>query len=703
MTAPGDRVYEFGQCRLETADRLLLRDGKPVPLTPKAFETLLALVRRSGHVVKKDDLMSQVWPDSVVEEANLARNVWTLRKALGDMDGEPKYIETIPKLGYRFVAPVTERSLEQAAQPAPPPAAPSRARRPLYPLAVTVLACVTAGLIWVVLVQSRRQALSSTSVSDAPTLLTDGRHDDVGASWNGNGLVYFSRAVSSRRVETWTMREDGSDQRRANTEIKSLLAGRWSPDGKKVLFTKDDGSRTAYLADADGGHEIALPFVPGNLDWARDGSQFVYQARIADGNSHLFLYSLATGLSADLTSGPVSDADPSFSNDGTRIAFTSWRDGNAEIYVMQADGSNVRRLTTHPAFDNYSVFSPDDTQIAFQSNRESEHVEIYLQNLNDTTPPRRLTRSNSPTGIVPGCWSTDGTRLLVYTTQNGGGQIGLIRVDPYPPKLLLGDEHADLSFPRASTDGRRLLYEARLADRRLELRLTDLELKRTKVLFRTEPDYPQTLHLAPAWSPDNASIAFSARANGNSEIFIVNADGTGLRNVTENPLLDANPAFSSDGREIVFARDIYGQAQLYRMDISGKRQRRVTGASGYEMNPALSPDGVHLAFSGDRRSQGLDIYLLSLEEPGDERVIAARSFHDELPSFSPDGRRLVFVANSDGNPEIYAINVDGSGLVRLTHTPEEETAPQFSNDGRRILFSSNRTGKFAIYEIALPN
>ena len=112
MSKPPHHIYEFGQFRLETAERLLVRGGKPVSLTPKAFETLLALVQRSGRLVEKDDLLKQVWPDVIVEEANLARNVWALRKALGDGNGEPRYIETIPKVGYRFVATVIELPVE---------------------------------------------------------------------------------------------------------------------------------------------------------------------------------------------------------------------------------------------------------------------------------------------------------------------------------------------------------------------------------------------------------------------------------------------------------------------------------------------------------------------------------------------------------------------------------------------------------------
>ena len=88
MSKAANRIYEFGEFRLETAERLLLRRGTPIPLTPKAFDTLLVLVRNSGRLVEKDDLIKQIWPDAIVEEANLARNVWTLRKALGNGSGE---------------------------------------------------------------------------------------------------------------------------------------------------------------------------------------------------------------------------------------------------------------------------------------------------------------------------------------------------------------------------------------------------------------------------------------------------------------------------------------------------------------------------------------------------------------------------------------------------------------------------------------
>src|SRR5215813_5967103 len=112
MSTRPRRLSEFGPFRLDTAEQLLLRDGKPVPLTPKAFEMLVALVERGGHLVEKEELMKLVWADAFVEESNLTNNVSALRKLLGQGKGGQHYIETVPKRGYRFTAAVRELTPE---------------------------------------------------------------------------------------------------------------------------------------------------------------------------------------------------------------------------------------------------------------------------------------------------------------------------------------------------------------------------------------------------------------------------------------------------------------------------------------------------------------------------------------------------------------------------------------------------------------
>ena len=100
------RFYEFGPFRIDPDHRLLLRENQPVPLQPKAFDTLLVLIQNSENVVLKDDLMKTVWPETFVEESNLAQNIFVLRKALGDTVGENRYIVTVPGRGYRFAEKV---------------------------------------------------------------------------------------------------------------------------------------------------------------------------------------------------------------------------------------------------------------------------------------------------------------------------------------------------------------------------------------------------------------------------------------------------------------------------------------------------------------------------------------------------------------------------------------------------------------------
>lgn len=113
MTSSEKRFYEFGPFRLDIEERLLLRDGSPVPLTPKAFDTLLVLIENSGRVMEKEEMMRHVWPDTFVEEANLAVNISLLRKSLGQRTDGGHYIETLPRRGYRFASRVREITEEQ--------------------------------------------------------------------------------------------------------------------------------------------------------------------------------------------------------------------------------------------------------------------------------------------------------------------------------------------------------------------------------------------------------------------------------------------------------------------------------------------------------------------------------------------------------------------------------------------------------------
>src|SRR5688572_30371262 len=114
---------QFGTVTLIPDERLVLKDGHAVPLTPKAFDLLVVLAANPGRLLTKEQLMQAVWPDTTVEEANLAYHVFAIRKALGETSDSDRFIETVPKSGYRFVAPVVRHEAEDRASSTPRPPA----------------------------------------------------------------------------------------------------------------------------------------------------------------------------------------------------------------------------------------------------------------------------------------------------------------------------------------------------------------------------------------------------------------------------------------------------------------------------------------------------------------------------------------------------------------------------------------------------
>jgi DNA-binding winged helix-turn-helix (wHTH) protein len=171
MGQQDNRSYQFGRFHLNRAERVLLRDGELVSLTPKVFDILLTLVENSGHVVSKEDLMKRVWPDTFVEEGNLTQNISLLRKALGETPGGVQFIETVPRRGYRFVAETSEPSnhvpnvaTEMPAVEIPAAAvvaaSPASRRTPAFVLAAAV---VIAGIIGVMYFTSKAGSTSPIS------------------------------------------------------------------------------------------------------------------------------------------------------------------------------------------------------------------------------------------------------------------------------------------------------------------------------------------------------------------------------------------------------------------------------------------------------------------------------------------------------------------------------------------------------------
>lgn len=203
-----------------------------------------------------------------------------------------------------------------------------------------------------------------------------------------------------------------------------------------------------------------------------------------------------------------------------------------------------------------------------------------------------------------------------------------------------------------------------------------------------------------SWSPDGSRIAFDYCLEGNCEIYLANADGSELTNLTANPAFDAGPMWLPDGNRIVFAsdRDHAGgmDSMLYVMNADGSAVARLTEASfsdtGCCSALTLSPDGTRLAADAERDGN-FDIYVMNADG-SDYTRLTNNPYGDVDPVWSPDGTRIAFVSWSIVGPEtsdIYAINADGSNLTRLTDRPEDDHGPVWSPDGERIAFFTYET------------
>jgi Tol biopolymer transport system component len=214
----------------------------------------------------------------------------------------------------------------------------------------------------------------------------------------------------------------------------------------------------------------------------------------------------------------------------------------------------------------------------------------------------------------------------------------------------------------------------------------------------------------PAWSPDGKRIAFSANPkneNRGARIVIMNADGSNLTPVTN--FSSGMPHWSADGKRLVFESDRDAPTpnvpEIYIVGADGSNPVRLTNAPTFhDAMPRWSPDGQRIGFWSNRDGNPEIYVTLALTvgvnaDGGNVVRLTNNPASDDRPIWSPDGKRIAFVSDRDGNCEIYVMNADGSNQTRLTNNPARDVYPVWSPDGTRIMFVSNRDGAFDIYSL----
>jgi dipeptidyl aminopeptidase/acylaminoacyl peptidase len=267
---------------------------------------------------------------------------------------------------------------------------------------------------------------------------------------------------------------------------------------------------------------------------------------------------------------PGEPAAQTVSSNG-KIVYVGSDGVNNDIFTINADGSEVSQLTTDGRSNDNPEWSPDGTKIAFDSWVDANTSNIYVMNANGTGRQHLTTTSPSQGGDFQATWAPDGGWLAFVSTRDGNSELYRMNANGSAQTRLTVEPAADKQ-PSISPEGRIAFASDRAnADyEAFDLYVLDPEIGRepTRLTFDGDPDENFFRHdsLNPVWSPDGTRIAFDSTRSGNREVWVINADGSGLTNVSDDPAQDYEPAWSPDGSQITFTSSRAGDLDIWAVD-----------------------------------------------------------------------------------------------------------------------------------------
>jgi Tol biopolymer transport system component/DNA-binding winged helix-turn-helix (wHTH) protein len=636
MSLTFKHIYRFDSFVLDVDERVLLRDGRMVPLTPKVFETLLLLVRNQGSIVTKQKILDTLWPDVFVEESNITFNITMLRKALGDTKRSSVHIETVPRRGYRFKTEVREVHEEENGP-------------------ATVRVAALSG--------------NRTSESKVDTLIQPRRPLE---------LQERSSVPQMRDAHvTWQPSSLPMDRRRIPLPLLFLLAA--------ILLL---AAALAWKLSARSGKEkprvaAQMPLIPAGLKFEQittygnvisaaispDGKQVAYVEE-NNGEQSLWIKQVATSINVQIAPPVYSVYNKiAFSHDGNYIYFVQHaQNESSDLYRIPILGGPPAKLVRN--VEEFSL-SPDDQSVVFKRrNRIERQDTLYLGDLN-SGQERQLLVHKAPDWLWTFSWSPDGQVIICATGETDSARqtmgISVVDVQTGAEKLLvkpnwyfirqfewlpdgkgvlicakekLWPEIWVMSYPGAElhklTDDLNYYLSISLTAQADKMIAVQSKLA-SQVWISPSLDVSKARNIAGgrgklAWMPDGR-IVYDYASRSGSDLWIAKSDGTDPKQLIFNSGFNDWPAVSSDGRSIVFQSDRTGAQHLWRMNPDGSNQVQLT--NGYaERNASISPDGKWVFYNS---STDNSLWKIGLD--GGQPVKLTDDYA-AYPSVSPDGKLL---------------------------------------------------------------
>jgi len=632
----GEHVIDIGALRIVT------RPDHP-RLTSKAAAVLIELVRHAGDTVMRDQLLDRVWADRVTTPDVLTQAIKELRRAFNDDAKPSRYIETIPKVGYRLLAPVSVLDADQqlGAQggviavagndpelfdaPALPARAATGSGRPHW-LWALVAAVLVAAVVAVTLASrgaAPRAAGSGWIASDVRALTSDpGSERRPAVSPDGTRVAYgqLDPSGGDKSVDRIMLRAIGESQSVRLTTRSSTFeeVPVWSPDGSQIAFERLDKEKcTMYIVSSLGGAEREVGgcqnYMVHYFDWYPDGKALISAQNLGGvyDNMVLMRWDLATGTRQPLDYERTPDAqdlEAHFSPDGKYIAFRRGLAPYSDLCIMPAAGGAVRQLTQLHSRIRGLAWTQDSRGLIFSSNHNGQ--------------------------------------FTLYTVAVDGGSVQPLGIGPAEyPSSARGADSVAYEIPRTT---HQLAWVALGADKAVPELLTK----------STGSDS------SPAFSSDGTRLAFVSDRSGAQQVWLYDFGTREVTALTEfHAALLINPTWSADGKRLLVTARGKDNPGLVEIDLASRRQRAISkpGEEVLSGTYGADPDSYLLVLGGSTRQN----QLVLLEHFGskDERqtALAAGIEHMELDAST---RRLYYTKNAQST--LFARDLAGGAETLVT-------------------------------------
>ncbi len=686
MNRPHGAIYSFGPFRLDVTERTLWRGEQVIRLTPKAFDTLVVLLENHNHVVTKENLLKIIWPDSFVEEGGLSRNIHSLRKSL-ESKGKPAYIETIPKVGYRFIFPMQTLQLHESSLEAvddqsssPQMDSPADVTHEIFPISLDTAVSKSAPSFvakrpWPWILGTVIITLFSLAV-----------------------LIFISRRTADRSLY-----------------FSEMTIAPLSSSGKiREAVISPDGAMLAQIEEAKSGYAIQVRELKrGGLDSELFSSPQALRglAFSPDRNFLFFLKVNLVGPSHELCKIPMSGGPPgtilsgvaggvSISPDGSRIAFIRYDPSVSEhsLLVAYIDGTSPKTIAVRKLPEYFSLegtaWSPDNQFIICAAGQYNRGSQQYLSTFRLSDNSEDEIGSKHWNDIRGMAWATNGAGVVICARNRDGAeprQLWWISIPQGGAKHITNDLNEYRGVSLANNLEKLLSVQS---DTTAGIWLApggDISLARQ--VSSGKQDGTSGL----CWTTDHRLI-YTSHLNGQIHLWIMKEDGTAARPLTLEASRNEFPDVTSDGRFVVFCSNRSGTVNIWRMDLDGKNLVQLTRGD-LDLDPVCTPDNRWVIYSSNplkRRSLWKIPIQGGTPQPVTDKIT-------EFPTLSPDGRWVACSYRQDNNSTTSTVALLDLATGKIGNMmPDIPSLPwrlmRWHPDGNSLYYAVNRGGVFRIWQ-----